>query len=191
MPYVRCPSCRLTTYTPGTPYARDSCPTCDAELPRVARTAPTWGPHPEPLPGDPERVHRVLELARDQLGMDMAFLGEVRGEREVVHAFVGGLPGFGLRAGGSFPLDDTICGALLEGRVPNAVPDLDRTPGAADLPVPRGAGIKAYAGVPLTGENARLYMLCCLAGEARPALGERDVQALRGLAESMCTALEG
>ena len=189
MPNIRCPSCRLTTYTAGTPYGRDSCPSCDAELPRVERSSPTWSHGRPRLPGDPALVGRVLELARDELGMDLAFLGEVRGERELVQAFAGGLPACGIRPGVSFPLADTICGALLEGRVPNAVPDVDRTPECASLSVPGRAGIKAYVGVPLAGEDARLYMLCCLAREARPALGAREVHVLRGLAESMRAAL--
>ena len=191
MPYVRCPSCRLTTYTPGPPYGRDSCPSCDAELPRAARPShPTWGSDGDRAPGNLELVHRVLELAREQLGMDVAFLGEIRGDEELLHALVGRAPEFNLRPGTSLPLHDTICGALLEERVTNAVPDVTQVPECAKLRVPQMAGARAYVGVPLTAADARLYMLCCLAREARPGLGERDVQVLRGLAESMRAALD-
>ncbi len=39
--------------------------------------------------------------------------------------------------------------------------------------------------MPFTGEDARLYVLCCLANEARPDLGDRDVRFLQGIAESL------
>ena len=38
---------------------------------------------------------------------------------------------------------------------------------------------------PLTGADAQLYVLCCLAREARPDLGEADVRFLTGLTESL------
>jgi len=37
VPYVRCPSCAVKTYTTGTPYGRDRCPGCDAVMLRVMR----------------------------------------------------------------------------------------------------------------------------------------------------------
>ena len=39
-------------------------------------------------------------------------------------------------------------------------------------------------------ENARAYVLCCLAREARPDLGEADVRFLQGVAESLRPLLE-
>ena len=59
-----------------------------------------------------------------------------------------------------------------------------------DLEVARAAGIGAYIGVPLTTLDARLYILCCLAHERRPALGEQDVLFLRGLGETIIRALD-
>ncbi len=37
--------------------------------------------------------------------------------------------------------------------------------------------------------DARLYMLCCLAHESRPALGEADLRFMRGVAETVLAAL--
>jgi hypothetical protein len=44
--------------------------------------------------------------------------------------------------------------------------------------------------VPFTTADARLYVLCCLAGEARRDLGESDVRFVRGMAESIRSLLE-
>ena len=59
-----------------------------------------------------------------------------------------------------------------------------------DLEITRVARIRAYIGVPLTGLDARLYVLCCLAHEQRPQPGERDVLFLRDLGEAVLAALE-
>ena len=48
----------------------------------------------------------------------------------------------------------------------------------------------AYVGVPMTGAAARRYVLCCLAREARPDLGESDLRFLRGLVESVRPAVD-
>ncbi len=192
MPYVSCPGCGLSTYTPGTPYGRDRCPSCDAELPRAERRSPpAWSAPAERPPADEDLIRRVLELARTELRMDAAFLGEIRGEQEVLREVVGRAAEFGMAPGDTLPLEDTICGALLAGRAPEVLPDVSQHDGSRKLGVPQLAGVKAYVGVPLTGADARLYMLCCLARESRPALGSRDVQVLRGLAETMRTALAG
>jgi GAF domain-containing protein len=53
------------------------------------------------------------------------------------------------------------------------------------------ARIGAYIGVPLSGNDARLYVLCCLAHESRPALGEADLRFLRGVGETVLASLEG
>ena len=190
MPYVRCPTCGLRTYTPGTPYGRDSCPVCDADLPRAERgMPPAWTPSGERSHGDGHLIRRILELGRTELRMDAAFLGEIDGEYELLREVVGRAAEFGMSSGTTLPLEDTICGALLAGRAPEVLPDVTHHDACAKLGVPQLAGVRAYVGVPLTGEDAKLYMLCCLARESRPALGERDVQVLRGLAESMRTVL--
>ena len=69
------------------------------------------------------------------------------------------------------------------------IPDTAADPRTSDLPVTTAAGIGSWIGVRLSAENARLYVLCCLAREARPALGEGDVRFLRGLAESIGASL--
>ena len=43
---------------------------------------------------------------------------------------------------------------------------------------------------PRPAEDARAYVLCCLAREARPDLGEADIRFLQGVAESLRPLLE-
>jgi GAF domain-containing protein len=189
MPYVRCWSCRLTTYCPRGQLGRAECPGCGSLLiapseedgdrgsGTVARTAPEEG------------LDRALMLAYRELDMDAALLTEIRDGREVVRRSAGETAPFGALNGASMPIDDTYCTRLLEGRTGEVVPDTEADARTRDLPVTKSAGIGSYIGVRLTGENARLYVLCCLARESRPALGQSDLRFLRGLAESVGAAL--
>ena len=134
-------------------------------------------------------IPAALELARAETEMDVAVLGEIRDGREVVR-FVAGDGSFGLTPGASMPIEDTYCHRLLTGRLSNVVPDAHADDQLRDLQITRAARIGAYIGVPLTTLDARLYVLCCLAHEQRPQLGERDLLFLRGLGEAIVAELE-
>jgi len=136
-----------------------------------------------------EVVVSTLELARAEMSMDVAVLGEIHDGREVVRLVAGEAESFGLAVGGSLPVEETFCQRLLAGRLGNVVRDAISDERVRDLEVARAAGIGAYIGVPLTTLDARLYILCCLAHEQRPALGERDVLFLRGLGEAIIREL--
>ena len=62
----------------------------------------------------------------------------------------------------------------------------DATPSESPTAARRaGRHVRAYIGVPFKTADARAYVLCCLAHEARPDLGEADVRFLQGVAESL------
>ena len=140
------------------------------------------GPHGDELTA-------ALALARDQLEMDVAFLGELADGREVIRAAAGDADSFGLVEGTSVEMSATYCQHVLEGRLDGAVPDAAREPLTAGLEITRRAGIGSYVGVPLRTRDARLYMLCCLAHESRPALGHADLRFMRGVGETVLAAL--
>jgi hypothetical protein len=135
-------------------------------------------------------VASTLELARAETSMDVAVLGEIRDGREVVRLLAGDAESFGLTIGASLPIEETFCQHLLGGRLGNVVADARRDTRVRDLALTRAARIGAYIGVPLSALDARLYVLCCLAHEQRPALCERDVLFLRGLAETIIRELD-
>jgi GAF domain-containing protein len=134
-------------------------------------------------------ITAALELAQAETEMDVAVLGEIYDGREVVR-FVAGDGSFGLAPGASTPIEDTYCHRLLTGRLSNVVPDAYADDQLRDLQGTRAARVGAYIGVPLTTLDARLYVLCCLAREQRPQLGERDVLFLRSLGEAIVAELD-
>jgi hypothetical protein len=125
-------------------------------------------------------------MARRELAADAALLSEIRDGREHVRWAVGE----GGYAGVSAPLRDTICERLLDGRIPNVVADAAAEPRISHLGAVREGTVRGYIGVPFTTVDARAYVLCCLAREARPDLGEGDVRFLHGIVESLRAWLE-
>jgi GAF domain-containing protein len=180
MPYITCPHCAVTTYV----LTREECPCCGTPL--EAR-GPAPGPRPRPAPR--RVVQRTLEIARWRLRMDAVLVTEIGDGHETVRqaAQDGAFPAF--TPGVSVPLGDTVCQRLLEGRIGNLVADTSADPELRDLPVVRDNGVGAYLGVPLSTANARLYMLCCLAREQRPDLGEDAVDFVRSLCDRLRATL--
>ncbi len=131
----------------------------------------------------------ALALAREETAMDVAALGEIRDGREIVRSLAGDGASFGLKLGASLPIHDTYCERLLQGRISSIVGNAQADQRVNDLRLTRQARIGAYIGVPISTQDARLYVLCCLAHEQRPELCERDVLFMRGLAATIIDAL--
>jgi hypothetical protein len=131
------------------------------------------GPRPHAL----NEVDAKLQMACRELRADAALLSEIRGGREHIR-FAAGLDW----AGRSFALRDTICERLLSGAIGPVVADTQAEPALKGVAL---GDVHAYIGVPFESADARAYVLCCLAHEARPDLGEPDVRFLTGLAESL------
>ncbi|MDQ4072656.1 MAG: GAF domain-containing protein [Actinomycetota bacterium] len=117
------------------------------------------------------RVERVLALARRQLRMDVAFLGQLVDGGEVFRAVGGDGAAFGIQPGKQLPLSKTLCARMLSGRIPNVVADSATEPETAGLaPGPNG-DLGGYVGVPVHFPDGRLYgALRALSGEPRPDL---------------------
>lgn len=170
MPYLTCSSCGLPTYI----VSEGACPSCGTPL---RRTSPPVGPRPAESRRD-EQVQTKLEMAMRELSADTALLTEVRGGREHIRWQAGAGP----YQGRAVPLSDTICDRLLNGQIGSVVPDVGAEPSLRGV---QAGDVRAYIGVPFTTADARAYVLCCLAHEARPDLGEADVRFLQGLVESL------
>jgi GAF domain-containing protein len=184
MPYVTCPICALRTYC----VREDECPRCGTLLVSSAalrrRASARLSPHQS------EGVLRALDHAVRELEVSVAFVSEIADEGETILWSVGddSMPAFVPDA--ALPLEETVCRHMLSGRIGNLVADTRAEPILAGLPVVQATGMGAYVGVPLSAAGARLYVLCCLAREARHDLSDADVRFLRLLAESLRPTLD-
>src|SRR3954454_19963587 len=178
MPYLTCSSCGLRTDAGS----EGTCPSCGTAL---RRTKPSAGPRPLGSERDGQ-VRAKLAMACRELDADAALLSEIRAGRENVR-WGAGEAGY---VGMSVPLSDTVCARLLDGRINNIVADAKLEESLNQLAGVTDGTIRAYISVPFQTGAARAYVLCCLAREARPDLGEADVRFLQGVAESLRPLLE-
>lgn len=134
---------------------------------------------------------RVVQLARQQLGMDVAFLSEWRDGRQIFRSLDGSAASFGLRHNEGSLLSESYCQRVVDGRMPNAVADVRAEPAVRDLPVTTRRRIGAYVGVPVVLSDGSQYgMLCGMSHETEPTLNQRDVRFLSVLASLVADEVE-
>src|SRR4028119_988111 len=69
-------------------------------------------------------IDRVLSTAREQLGMEVAFVSEYAQGQIVFRSLEGDAKSFEFEEGLGTPLETSFCRRVVEGRIPNVVPDV-------------------------------------------------------------------
>ena len=139
----------------------------------------------------PATVEWLLSTVREALEMDVAFVSEFAEDRLVFRALEGDAASFGWRVGEGFPLDDSYCKRVLDGRIPNVVPDARSEDLTKDLWVTKEADIASYVAVPVVRSDGRPYgTLCCASHKADPRLRERDLGLMQGVAREVSRQLK-
>lgn len=133
-------------------------------------------------------VERLLDVARRQLAMDVAFLTRFSGRHRTVQAVAGWHPR--LQAGRSDPVDDTYCRRLADGHLPVVVPDARADPRTAAIACTTALGIGAHIGVPVCLPDGSVYgTLCSFRSTANDDLDEHDASVLRFIAQAIAEVL--
>lgn len=134
---------------------------------------------------DPENsISVALRSLRTHLGMQVAYVSEFVDNRSVFRQV--DAPGLEhlIKVGDSQSLDDVYCRHILEGRIPNLMPDTAAVPLAAAMPITSAVPIGKHMSVPLRLESGEVYgMFCCLGPEADGSLNERDLQTMKVFAD--------
>ena len=139
----------------------------------------------------PETIEDMLRDVREALNMDIAFVSKFSEDQLVFRKLEGDSESFGWQEGTSFPIDESYCKRVLDGRIPQVVPDARREDATKDLWVTSEADMGSYAAVPLVLSEGRLYgTLCCVSHEADPWLRERDLKLMERTAGWLVEQLE-
>ena len=139
----------------------------------------------------PETIEWLLSTVREAMEMDVALVTEFAGDRLVFRALEGDAQSFGWREGGGFPLDESYCKRVLDGRLPNVIPDARSEDQTKDLRVTSEADIGSYVAVPVVRSDGRPYgTLCCVSHKADPRLRERDLGLMEGVARELSRQLK-
>jgi GAF domain-containing protein len=139
----------------------------------------------------PETIERLLSVVREALEMDVAFVSEFAGDQLVFRALEGDSESFGWREGEGFPLDESYCKRVLDGHIPDVIPDARSEDATKDLWVTGAADIGSYVAVPVVLSDGRPYgTLCCVSHKPDPRLRERDLGLMQGVARELSRQLK-
>ena len=83
----------------------------------------------------PGTIEDMLRDVREAFDMDVAFVSKFDGDQLVFRNLEGDAESFGWREGESFPIDESYCKRVLDGRIPRVVPDAKREDATKDLRV--------------------------------------------------------
>ena len=94
-----------------------------------------------------ELIARALAAIRAHLGMDVSYVSQFDGDRTIFR--VVDAPGLEhvIKPGDSRPLDDVYCRHILEGRLPQLMPDTAAEPVAVAMPITQAIPIGKHVGV--------------------------------------------
>ncbi|MEI2700759.1 MAG: EAL domain-containing protein [Microthrixaceae bacterium] len=89
------------------------------------------------------------------------------------------------------PQATSFCQAILDGELPNVIPDVAKIPEAKRLPAARFPRIRSYVSVPVTLSDGSVYGTFCAAGfTADEQLSKRDQALMEVLAAAAATVIE-
>ena len=134
-------------------------------------------------------VEQALAAAQQHLGMDASYITTIDAHHQTIHAIVGDQDTAARYTGTVFPLEQTYCMRMLNGEIPNVVPDTRAEPAISDLDVTQE--FHAYVGVPVRLSDGRVHgTLCCVSHEPRTGLGSEDLRFMQTLAGIVATRVE-
>jgi EAL domain-containing protein (putative c-di-GMP-specific phosphodiesterase class I) len=134
----------------------------------------------------------ALVAIRNHLGMEIAYISEFVDGRSVFRRV--DAPGLEhlIKPGDSQSLDDVYCTHILEGRLPELIPDTSLEPFAAAMPITRAVPIGSHVSLPIRLADGTPYgMFCCLSPRPMPTLNARDLDTMKifaGLAAKQVNA---
>jgi PAS domain S-box-containing protein/diguanylate cyclase (GGDEF)-like protein len=134
---------------------------------------------------------RVIALLRRHLGMEVAYLSEFVGDRQVVRTVDAAGDHPGIACGTTVALADSYCLRMVEADLPSVIPDTAQNAVTAALAVTEQASLGSYVGVPVRLSDGRLYgSLCCASRSARADLDESATHFARVCARLIADLVE-
>lgn len=136
-------------------------------------------------------VDRILDAVRTHLDMDVAFVSEFT-ERERIFRHVSTrLDDAPINPGDAAPLDEGYCLRVVQGRIPQLIPDTAAIPSLDAIPETRAIPIGAHLSVPILLSDGRVYgTFCCFNRTASLSLGQRDLQMMRAFADLLAYQID-
>lgn len=141
-------------------------------------------------PSIDQAVPEVLRLLRERMRMDVVFVSEFTDGQRVFRA-VDQAPGAGvIEQGGADPLEATWCQRVVDGRLPELIPDSAPFQASGQAPATQFP-IGTYISTAIVLASGEVYgTLCCFSYGVNPAITEQDVKKLRYTAQLTAQKIE-
>jgi GAF domain-containing protein len=134
-------------------------------------------------------VEQALAAAQQRLNMDASYITTIDSRNQTIHATFGEEDVAARVRGRVFPVEQTYCMRMLNGEIPNVVPDTRREPAISELAATQV--FHAYVGVPIKLADGRVHgTLCCVSREPREDLGPEELRFMQILAGIVATRLD-
>lgn len=128
-------------------------------------------------------IERVLGSLRRHLGMDVAFVSHFQGNKRVFQS-VDAVDNAPIKTGMEMPIDEGYCLKVVEGRLPQLIPNAAADPDASQIPATAAIPIGSHLSVPIELEDGTIYgTLCCFSYLPDLSLGKRDLQMMKAFSE--------
>lgn len=135
-------------------------------------------------------VDKVLHAVRTHLGMDVAFVSQFR-TTDRVFRHVDARDRSPIHPGDVAPLESGYCQRVVDGRLPQLIPDAHALPACVALPETAAIPIGSHLSVPIRLADGRVYgTFCCFSFIADPSLGQRDLQMMKAFADLVADQLD-
>ncbi len=137
-----------------------------------------------------EAVNNLLHAIRDHLDMDVAFVSQFR-QSDRIFRNVDARDQSPIQEGDAVSLEHGYCQRVVDGRLPQLIPDTRRVPAAMALPETRAIPIGAHLSVPIRLADGRVFgTFCCFGFSADSSLDERDLKVMRVFAALLASQID-
>jgi EAL domain-containing protein (putative c-di-GMP-specific phosphodiesterase class I) len=134
----------------------------------------------KPYSLDQDFIHNVLASLRNTLNLEVAFVSEITGGRRIFR-FVDSDENFTpIAVNQSDPVDESYCQRVIDGRLPELIPDATQIPEALTIAATKLLPVGAHLSVPIELTDGELYgTLCAFSRKTNTRLNQADIKLMR------------
>lgn len=129
-------------------------------------------------------IGAALHTVRAHLGMDIAFVSEFKAGRRYFRYVDSAARPTPIEVGQSDPFDQGYCKFVVDGVLPQLIPNTANVPAATAMPLTAAFPIGAHASVPIRLADGTIYgTFCCFSYSPDESLNARDLHTITAFAK--------
>lgn len=141
--------------------------------------------------GSSASIQSVLGSVRSYLGMDVAFVSEFSGRHKAFRNVDADGPDCPVTAGEVVSIASGYCQHVVEGRLPELIPNTADLPAAQAIPETTSIPIGAHLSVPIRLNGGRVFgTFCSFSYQPHPDLDGRDLELMHTFAQLVARQIE-